>query len=435
MPLENRQLLSAGGHFVPTFLTVPRGAGVAARPNLPVLPFAAATKTATFIDPSVRLVNGNHIIVGTKTYIAPFAHLSAKSGFIKIGTGSAVLDNAIINSNPNKARRPTTDVIIGDSVQIDYGAKVFGSAMIGAFGADAKPTEIGPNAVINGATIEPGAVVGALAYVEPGVVIPSGFHVLPGVSVTTQAEATDPALGKVETTVPASVLANLKSSLALNADLAAGYTNLYQGNSATGVNPGDANATSSAGPFNGFLPNVEGASPEPGSAFVPGEPTAKVSPAFPSPRGGVVQSPLFNFRARVIGQVVFGQLAKLVDRALGGANSIRADEGQPITIGSIGQTGNNVTITSPVSGNLTIGQNFVAGNGAVILGGPTVKAVIGDNVNVGAGAVVSQSSIGSGASIGAGSYISNSTVAAGTVIPAGTILINNVVKGTVQGQG
>lgn len=435
MPLEDRQLLTAGGHFIPTFLTVPRGAGVAVRPNTPVLPFGAATKTATFIDPSVRIVNGNHIIIGTKTYLAPFAHLSAKTGFIKIGTNSAVLDNVIINSNPSNARRPTTDVIIGDSVQIDYGAMVFGSALIGAFGSEAKPTEIGPNAVINGATVQPGAVVGALAYVGPGVVIPAGYFVLPGASITTQAEATDPAFGKVEKTVPATILSNLKSSLTLNADLAAGYTNLYQGNSSTGVNPGSATATASAGPFNGFLPNVEGASPEPGSSFVPGEPSTRVGPSFPSPTHGAVQGLLFNFRARVIGQVVFGQVAKVVNSVLGGANSIRADEGQPITIGSITQTGNNVTITSPLSGNLTIGQNFVAGNGAVILGGPTVKAVIGDNVNIGAGAVVSQSSIGSGASIGAGSYISNSTVAAGTVIPAGTILIDNVVKGTVERPG
>ena len=434
MPLEGRLLLHIGGGFVPAFLVEPPGAGVAARPDTPVLPFGASTKVATFIDPSVRIVNGNHVIIGTKSYIAPFAHLGARTGFIKIGSGSAVLDNAVINSNPNNVRNPTTDVVIGDSVQIDYGAKVYGSALIGAFGTAAKPTEIGPNAVINGAVVQPGAVVGALAYVGPGVVIPAGHYVKPGVSVTTEAEATDPALGKVQTTVPATIVSNLKTSLTYNGDLAAGYTNLYQGSSATGVSPGVANASSTTGPFNGFLPAVEGASAEPGPTFLPIEPSA-ASPTFPSPIRGQVPANLFNLRARVIGQVVVEQRARDFAHALGLANSIRADEGQPITIGSIAQTGNNVTINSPLSGSLKIGQNFTAGNGAVILGGPTVKAVIGDNVNIGAGAVVSQSSVGSGATIGAGSYISNSTVAAGTNIPAGTILIRNVVVGTVQGSG
>ncbi|MDR3635781.1 MAG: carbonic anhydrase/acetyltransferase [Isosphaeraceae bacterium] len=434
MPLEARELLSAGGYFVPSFLTHPAGAGVAARPNTPVLPFAAATKTATFIDPSVRIVNGNHVIIGTKTYIAPFAHLGAKSGFIKIGTGSAVLDNAVINSNPSNAQHPTTDVLIGDSVQVDYGAKVYGPSIIGAYGAAAKPTEIGPNAVINGATVEAGAIVGALAYVGPGVVIPAGYYVLPGASVTTQAQATDPALGKVETTVPATLVSNLKTSLTDNADLAMGYTNLYQGNSATGVQAGAATTSATAGPFNGFLPGVEGASAEPGPTFLPTEPSAAL-PKFAAPGGAEVTAQLPFYRARVIGGVVVHEGAGNFAHALGLANSIRGDEGQPITIGSITQTGNNVTITSPLSGTLTIGQNFVAGNGAVILGGPTVKAVIGDNVNVGAGAVVSQSSIGDGATIGAGAYVSNSTVAAGATIAPGTILINNVVVGTVQGPG
>jgi carbonic anhydrase/acetyltransferase-like protein (isoleucine patch superfamily) len=433
-PLETRALLTAGGHFVPAFVTHPAGAGVAARPNTPVLPFGAPTKTATFIDPSVRIVNGNHVIIGSRTYVAPFAHLGARSGFIKIGSGSAVLDNAVINSNPARARRPTTDVVIGDAVQVDYGAKVFGSSLIGAFGAAAKPTEIGPNAVVNGATVQPGAVVGALAYVGPGVVIPAGYYVKPGVSVTTQAEAADPALGKVEAAVPATLAANLKTALTYDADLAAGYTNLYQGNSAAGVNPGVATATSSAGPYNGFLPAVEGASAEPGPTYLPIEPSAAL-PTFPSPLGEQLPANLFNLRARVIGKVVVAQRAQDFAHALGFANAIRADEGQPITIGSVARTGNNVVINSPLSGSLTIGQNFTAGDGAVVLGGPTVKAVIGDNVSVGAGAVVSQSSVGPGATIGAGAYVANSTVAAGASIAPGTILIDNVVVGAVQGPG
>ena len=86
------------------------------------------------------------------------------------------------------------------------------------------------------------------------------------------------------------------------------------------------------------------------------------------------------------------------DRAQPGpGNSIRADQGQPITIGSIARTGNGVTINSPQGGQLTIGQNFVAGNAAVLLGGTSsVKAVIGDDVSIGNGAVVDRRSLGSG---------------------------------------
>ncbi|HEU5433687.1 MAG TPA: hypothetical protein VFU81_18610, partial [Thermomicrobiales bacterium] len=80
--------MSHAVRFVPAFLIHPAGAGLAARPNTPVLPFGASTKTATFIDPSARIVNGEHIIVGKQTYVAPFAHLGARSGFIKIGSGS-----------------------------------------------------------------------------------------------------------------------------------------------------------------------------------------------------------------------------------------------------------------------------------------------------------------------------------------------------------
>ncbi len=65
-----------------------------------------------------------------------------------------------------------------------------------------------------------------------------------------------------------------------------------------------------------------------------------------------------------------GQLA----HCLGRANAIRADEGQPITIGSIAHTGSHVTINSPLGGTLAIGNNFRAGTRAVILGGPNVDA-------------------------------------------------------------
>ncbi len=430
--LEGRRLLSVGPRL-PSYVTNPPGAGVAARPNTPVLPFGSPTKTATFIDPSVHVYNGKHVVVGTKTYIGPYASLDSRAGFIKIGTGSAILDNARIESDPSKTS-PTTSVLIGDSVQIGYGATVIGPSVIGAYGSAAHATGIGANATINGATIEAGAFVGPLATVGPGVVVPAGMYVLPGANITTTAQASDPALGFVRE-VTATDTSQLKSELANDAGLAAGYTNLYQGSSATGPLPGVGSP-----PYNGDLAAVLGTSAEPGSTYVSIEPASPVGPKFFDPRRNeLVQGLFYNFRSRIVGAVEFNELPKAVASALSHSDSIRADQGQPIIIGSLGAVGNHVTINSPLGGTLTIGQNFVANDFAVIESGvnPTtgkgVNAVIGDNVTIGAAAVVSQSSIGSGSTIGAGSYIFGSTIPANTTIAPRTILIDNVNEGTVGG--
>ncbi len=282
--------------------------------------------------------------------------------------------------------------------------------------------------MIDDATIEPGAIVSPLARVGPGVTVPSGYRVLPGMDVTTDAEASQPALGMV-VKVTSSDTSTLKQVLTDSQGLAAGYTSLYQGGSATGANIG-GNPTI-GGVYNGYLPGVEGASLSPGPSYVAG--TKKVGPEFVTPQGYLIGSLLHNFPARVVGQVEFrDQRSWQVALHLGRANSIRADEGQPISIGSIGHTGLHVTINSPLGGTLTIGEDFHAGTGAVILGGPGVNAKIGDDVAVGAGAVVVQTSLGSGSTVGKGAYLQNSTFPANSVIPAGAIYINNKLQGYVQ---
>jgi hypothetical protein len=229
--------------------------------------------------------------------------------------------------------------------------------------------------------------------------------------------------------VTSSDLSTLKQVLTDSQGLAAGYTNLYQGGSATGVNIG-GNPTI-GGIYNGYLPNVEGASLSPGPSYVAG--TKKAGPQFVTPQGFLIGSLLFNFPGRVVGPVIFRhQRAWQAAFHLGRANSIRADQGQPITIGSIGQTGLHVVINSPLGGTLTIGDDFRAGAGAVILGGPSVKATIGDDVRVGAGAVLDRTSLGSGSTVGKGAFLQSSSFPAGTVIPAGAIYINNKFMGYVQ---
>ena len=253
---------------------------------------------------------------------------------------------------------------------------------------------------------------------------------MPGKNVTTNAEASDPSLGMV-VPVTSTDTNNLNKKLAANLSLAQGYNTLYQGQSATGASPGIE--TSVSGVYNGNLTAVEGASQQPGSptastAFLP----PGTGPKFPSPNQGLVSGNLHAFPARVTGAVVFHSRANQVAHNLGKSNSIRADLGQPITIGSIGHTGNGVSINSPGGGPLTIGENFVVGNNSTILGDATTKTVIGDNVTIGNGDVLEGTSLGNGVTVGDRAYLLDSTFPAGTQIPAGAIYVDNVQVGTVE---
>ncbi|MFI5456175.1 MAG: hypothetical protein ACHRXM_12065 [Isosphaerales bacterium] len=291
-----------------------------------------------------------------------------------------------------------------------------------------KPTSIGANAVIDGATIEPGAIVSPLARVGPGVTVPTGFRVLPGALVTTDAEASNPKLGMV-VPVTSSDTATIKSTLSENESLATGYSQLYQGNSATGANPG-ANPTL-GGINSGNLSTIRGANLEPGPSSASFEPS-KSGPQFVTPRQGLTGTVLANFPARITGKVEISMRAHQAAHHVGRANAIRADQGQPIVIGSIARTGLHVTINSPLGDTLTIGRNFRAGSNVVLLSGPSVNAKIGEKVDIGSGAVVDRTSLGSNSSVGQGVYLSGWTFPANTVIPAKAIYINNKFEGYVQ---
>ena len=301
--------------------------------------------------------------MGTPGFIAPYSTLNAHGGVIKIGGGSVILDNASIVANPLHPRTAPAPVgRIGDQVTIGYGAQVLGPSTIGAYGAAAKPTGIGPGAVIDQAIIAPGAYVSALARVGPGVTVPSGFLVLPGKNVTNDEDLTNPAMVVTTTGTPEArqIVSELNQLRSTNLTLAAGYVQLYQGQSATGASPGvEANVTTV---FNGNLAAVEGAGQQPGSAtaatpFLP--PGRGRGPTFRSHRHDQVQGLLYGFRARATGQVAFKTQAGQVAHRLGRSNSIRADQGQPvvaqqtINIGSIKQTGFGVSISAPLSATAT----------------------------------------------------------------------------------
>lgn len=411
---EGRLLLSGAAAHASHPLRTP-GFFHPERPNTPVSPHEAPYSSATFIDPSVHLIEPKRMAVGSSTYIAPFALLDGTAGFVSVGNGTIIGDNASLIANPARAAG-NPGVLIGNVTLISQGATVRGPSAIGAFApGQGLATYVGPNAVIDGANLAPGSYVSALARVGPGVTIPTGIRVLPGANVTTQAEAIDPALGKV---VPLTTteLGAVAAALGQGPKLAAGYATLYQGNPVTGR----TDEAVPKGVYNGNLATVLGVSAAPDGK----------RPTFTYRNGFLHSGTNPNVRPRVIGNLKFGVMQRMVLHRLGKGTSIRADEGLPMTIGSVAGTGRRATIHNPLNAGLTVGQNLSLGAGAVLLGG--TSAALGDNVAIGDGAVVAGSSLGSGAAVGARSYIANSTVPAGTVIPPGTILINNTVVGTVQ---
>ena len=358
--LEGRLALSAGATVPAEVRAILRGAsnGVLVRPNTPVAPLEAPASSATFVDPSAQVLQGGRVAVGRRDYIAPFVLLDARGGFIRVGSNSTVQDNASLVANPSRARG-TTGIAIGDNVVVAAGARIVGPASIG--GAGGANTAIGANAVVDGAIVQAGAYVGPLARVGPGVTIGAGFRVLPGANVTNQAQATDPALGQVAYVAATdAVVATTATAVGRIPTLAAGYTNLYQGQSAAGPGtsgsggplPAALNGTTT---FFGALNNVLGASREPGSALVAFQPAAAVgTPTFRQPDGTDANLPpnvAYRFPARVIGQVAFGQDAASARRALGRRDSIRGDEGQAIRFsGPLARVGNGVTFHSPNGG-------------------------------------------------------------------------------------
>jgi carbonic anhydrase/acetyltransferase-like protein (isoleucine patch superfamily) len=395
------------------------------RPNTIGVPLSflgtTAAKYAGFVDPTVTIKNGVHVVVNHNTLVAPFAVLDASAGFIKIGTGSEVADSARLIANPTQAAG-AVGIQVGDQTLIGDNATVLGPSVVGGYGDAALTTVVGPGALVDGATIQPGAVVSELARVGPGVTVPKGIRVLPGKNVTTEAEATDPALGKVvalggpDDPLNADVtsIANAAKELSAASTLASGYSALYAGNSNT----------------------VLGTGPSPGSAGT--------TPSFLNPKynflGTALPSP--QFRGRATGTVNFGSLALQINPVLGSGNSFRGDEGSPITITSIAHTGSHLVVRAPISGSAKIGSNFAAGNDVTILGGPLTAAAganpqigpttIGNNVTVQSGAIVDLSTIGSRSTIGPRSFVFNTTLPAASNVPAGTILIKGVAVGTVE---
>jgi carbonic anhydrase/acetyltransferase-like protein (isoleucine patch superfamily) len=340
-------------------------------------------------------------MIGTQDYVAPFATLNAlHGGTITIGNASNVQDSVKIS-----AIGPQASVVIGDQAILAHNATILGPATIGAPGG--APAFVGFNAIIDGATVQPGAMVSSLAKVAPGIVIPTGFKVLPGMFIQTQAEAQDIDLGKVAK-VEMDDLIFMNNVIHVNESFAEGYS--------------------------------EQALQSPSSVFGigPNPPTPPFSPVSVTPVLAGVPTLDPTFRDRIIGAVFMTDSRSQLKRVVGHADSLRGDEATPFLIGKIAHMANHVTIHGLEFSNLVSGHGDSFGFHSVIHGGtdsgqsPNETTVIGSGVRVQNWAVVFRSTIGDNCVIGAYAYVDGSQLAPGTVVPRGAIIVNNQYLGQVQ---
>jgi carbonic anhydrase/acetyltransferase-like protein (isoleucine patch superfamily) len=365
-------------------------------PGNPVVPETAGPGFASFVDPSARVESAHRVMIGCRSYVGPFASLDGSSGPIAIGDESNVQDNVVISGKL---------VVLGDHVIIAHGATIVGPATVGA--AKGKPAFVGFNSWVEGAMIEPDAMVTHLVKVSPGVVIRAGTKVLPGKWIKTQEEADNPALGKVAAVTDAD-REFMRGVLHVNGAFASGYTDLYQASPTlvrgVGRDPGHSDFNHDAD-----LPTFAGT------------PVAK--PDFP---------------ARIIGAVQMADSLAELEGKVGRNVAIRADEGERFQFGRVGRLQDRVTFHALEHTDISIGDGGMFGYHVVVHGGPDDGSEprqltrLDDDVTVKDWAVVFRSKVGKGVTIGVRSYVDGSQLPAGAVVPDRAIMVKNKIVGTVE---
>jgi carbonic anhydrase/acetyltransferase-like protein (isoleucine patch superfamily) len=404
------------GSFTPVLAETEERRCSPTRGNVPVCATDGAAETATFLDPTATVRGARHVSLGEQTYVGPFAELRAtRRAPISIGAASNVQDNVLVDA------RGGSGIEIGDRVILAHGSSVVGSATVGIEQSPLPPqveetvdTHEGSvflsfGAQVDGATIELNSGVSALARVAAGVTLPSGFLVLPGKDVTSDAEASDPTLGKVRYLNQADVAFN-EGVIHVNESLARAYTELYRE---------DPSA-------------VHGANVDPGHTDFNED---RDLPSF----AGVEQADP-ELDNRVVGDVDLADtLARFIERT-GERIAIRADEGAPFAIGHVDHMGDDVVFHALEHTDIHVGDDVRYGEGAIVHGGgrvvvegdPEEQTVVGDRVELGDGAVVFRSTIGEGARIGDRSAVVGTDLPAGAVVPPNTIVLNGEVFGAVE---
>lgn len=405
-------------------------AGAAGSPDLAGSTSSEEALLPAFVDPTATVDSARRVTLGESVYVGPFAELLAqRRAPIDIGPESNVQDNVVVEAAVRRSsdeRRALASVglsrrggvELGERVILAHGSSVRGPARLGA----GEPLEVDSGvfvsfgAQVDGAVLERDSGLSALSRIGPGLVLRSGLIVLPGKDVRTQAEAEDPALGKVRPIVEADRLFNA-GVVEVNVGLAAQYTALEQDDASAvlgiNVDPG------------GNVFDVTRDAPTVESALCTGP--------------EVVQP---EFRNRIIGDVCFEDSLATLDERLGSEISLRADEGGPFGIGSVERMGDEVIFHALEGSDLRVGNRISYGDEVIVHGGgrPTVNlttgfadpTTIGNDVVLGEGAVVFRSLVRNGAVIGERSAVVGSELALGQVIEPRTIYANDLVFGPVE---
>ncbi len=361
-----------------------------------VFPETAGPGFASYVDPTVYRERADRVMIGCRSFVAPFASLDGTMGPIAIGDDTNIQDNVVLTG---------TLVMIGDHVSIAHGATIVGPATVGA--PKGLPAFVGFNSIIDGATVEPDAMVTHLVKVSPGIVIRSGVKVLPGKWIKTQDEADNEALGKV-TKVTDADRDFMRGVLHVNGSFAGGYAELAQISPSqllgAGRDPGHSDFNRDAD-----LPTFAGQS--------------EAHPEIPM---------------RIVGGVRMDDPLVALLAKVGRNVSIRADEGEHFRFGIVGGVQDRVTFHALEHSDLDIGNGDQFGYHVVVHGGaddaslPHEVTRIEDNVTVKDWSVVFRSKVGAGVTIGVRSYVDGCHLAPGTVVPDRTIMIKDKVVGTVE---
>ena len=392
--------------------------------NRPICPAASPALEASFIDPTVIIRYPSKVSLGKQTYLGPFTELNA-TGMIQIGEKTNLQDNVTVSGVGN--------VSLGDEVILAHGAQVRAPAKLGGHSAPgATQTHqalfLGFNSVLDGANMEVDSMVLHLARVAPGITIRSGKVVLSGKYITTQAQADDPALGKVIPVTDA-LRKFMEGVLHVNTSFAREYTNLAR------------SAASS----------VRGINLDPGQSADAHE---VFNPYRDTPVLAGVNTISSNYRNRIIGKVrMADSFAKLSSTVFGSKIALRADEGEAFDVGRVSAMADRTTFHALEFNAIKAGHDVVYGFRSIVHGGeseatrllvttqdsghgelPPTKAVtvIGDRTHIGNYAVVFKSAIGAGVKIGCGSLVEASKLPAGTVIAPRTIIQNYGFSGSVM---
>lgn len=384
----------------------------------------------SFVDPTAQVVGGNAVELEGGVYVGPFAELrGGKRAPITLGAESNVQDNVVVDAatvRPGRERaviaraglRPNDGVETGERVILAHGSSVRGPARLGVGAADEADSGVFVSfgAQVDGAVIERDSGLSVLSRVGPGVTLRSGLIVLPGKNVTTQAQADDPALGKVRPIVEADRLFN-EGVVEVNVSLAREYSRLEAE---------DASA-------------VRGINVDPGNnVFDQTRDAPRVASSLCT--GPEVVEP--EFRNRIIGDVCFEDTLEELDERLGEQISLRADEGGPFAVGEVGHMHDGVVFHALEGSDLSLGSRIGYGAGAIVHGGgrPTVDlttglaepTVVGNDVTLGAGSTVFRSLVRNEAVIGERSAVVGSELVIGQVVPPRTIYANDAVFGPVE---